>query len=185
MITDGSIDRFDKLENEANKEKERYIDLDTVEHTDARKVGAEWLCKQAIDQLEIDKFLKQQRWSKMQINTALLRLDKTDLNLRPIYHQRDDRCEAHLFFGLLSYWVVNTIRLQLKRQDKTAFWSEIVRRMSTQKLVTTKAINALGNSVELCQCSEPSKEARAIYRMLGYKEAPFKKIKFVGHNPQN
>ena len=64
MITDGSIDRFDKLENEANKEKERYIDLDTVEHTDARKVGAEWLCKQAIDQLEIDKFLKQQRWSK-------------------------------------------------------------------------------------------------------------------------
>ena len=60
MITDGSIDRFDKLENEANKEKERYIDLDTVEHTDAREVGAEWLCKQAIDQLEIDKFLKQQ-----------------------------------------------------------------------------------------------------------------------------
>ena len=102
---------------------------------------------------------------------------KTDLNLRPIYHQRDDRCEAHLFFGLLSYWVVNTIRLQLKRQDKTAFWSEIVRRMSTQKLITTKTINALGNPVELRQCSEPSKEARAIYRMLGYKEAPFKKIK--------
>ena len=102
---------------------------------------------------------------------------KTDLNLRPIYHQRDDRCEAHLFFGLLSYWIVNTIRLQLKRHGETAFWSEIVRRMSTQKLVTTKAINALGDPVELRQCSEPSKEARAIYRMLGYKEAPFKKIK--------
>ena len=74
MITDGSIDRFDKLENEANKEKERYIDLDSVEHTDAREVGAEWLCKQAIDQLEIDKFLKQQGWSKMQIDTALSHL---------------------------------------------------------------------------------------------------------------
>ena len=29
---------------------------------------------------------------------------KTDLNLRPIYHQTDERSEAHLFFGLLPYW---------------------------------------------------------------------------------
>lgn len=36
---------------------------------------------------------------------------KTDLNLRPIYHQKDTNSDAHLFFGLLSYWVVNTIRL--------------------------------------------------------------------------
>ena len=28
---------------------------------------------------------------------------KTDLNLRPIYHQKDSRSDAHLFFGLLSY----------------------------------------------------------------------------------
>lgn len=41
---------------------------------------------------------------------------KTDLNLRPIYHQTDDRSEAHLFFGLLAYWVVNNIRVQLKEK---------------------------------------------------------------------
>nr|WP_249112018.1 hypothetical protein [Prevotella melaninogenica] len=28
---------------------------------------------------------------------------KNDLNLRPIYHQKDERSDAHLFFGLLSY----------------------------------------------------------------------------------
>ena len=28
---------------------------------------------------------------------------KTDLELRPIYHQNDDSSDAHLFFGLLSY----------------------------------------------------------------------------------
>ena len=39
---------------------------------------------------------------------------KNDLNLRPIYHQTDARCDAHLFFGLLTYWVVNTIRCGLK-----------------------------------------------------------------------
>ncbi|SEA51064.1 hypothetical protein SAMN05216331_1711, partial [Porphyromonadaceae bacterium KH3R12] len=65
---------------------------------------------------------------------------KTDLNLRPIYHQKDERSDAHLFFGLLSYWIVNTIRFQLKQSGENAYWTEIVRRMSTQKLVTTEAV---------------------------------------------
>ena len=39
---------------------------------------------------------------------------KNDLNLRPIYNQKDESSDAHLFFGLLVYWVVNTIRYELK-----------------------------------------------------------------------
>ncbi|MDL2296459.1 hypothetical protein LJC37_00710 [Bacteroidales bacterium OttesenSCG-928-E04] len=84
---------------------------------------------------------------------------KTDLNLRPIYHQKDDRSDAHLFFGLLAYWVVNTIRLGLKQSGENCYWTEIVRRMSTQKLVTTEAVNALGDKVTLRQCSKPTKQA--------------------------
>jgi len=42
---------------------------------------------------------------------------KTDLDLRPIYHKRDDATLAHLNLGLLAYWVVNTIRFQLKRNE--------------------------------------------------------------------
>jgi len=75
---------------------------------------------------------------------------KTALNLRPIFYQIDGRSDAHLFFGLLSYWVVNTIRYQLKQKNIRCYWTEIVKCMSTQKLVTTEAINALGDSVELC-----------------------------------
>ncbi len=68
-------------------------------------------------------------------------------------------------------------RHQLKEKGENAYWTEIVRRMSTQKLVTATVFNALGEKVELRQCSEPSKQAREIYRKLGYKEAPFKKMK--------
>lgn len=100
---------------------------------------------------------------------------KTDLNLRPIYHQKDSRSDAHLFFGLLAYWVVNTIRLQLKQTGENCYWTEIVRRMSTQKLVTTEAVNALGEKIEFRQCSEPSKQAKAIYDALHLKHAPFKR----------
>ena len=102
---------------------------------------------------------------------------KTDLNLRPIYHQTDDRNDAHLFFGLLAYWVVNTIRCQLKREGETCYWTEIVRRMSTQKLVTTEGRNPLGDIVQMRQCSNPSKQATAIYDKLKLKYAPFRKIK--------
>ena len=131
---------------------------------------------------------------------------KTDLDLRPIYHQKDDRSDAHLFFGLLAYWIVNTIRYRMKLVNaereriankdkggtrdvdnivggyqpgekrvhiKTPFWTEIVRRMSSQKAITTEAVNALGEKVKIRMCSTPRKEAADIYEMLGYKKMPF------------
>ena len=102
---------------------------------------------------------------------------KNDLNLRPIYHQKDERSDAHLFFGLLAYWVVNTIRCQLKREGESCYWTEIVRRMSTQKLVTTKGKNPLGETIKMRQCSSPSKQAKQIYDKLNLKHSPFKKNK--------
>lgn len=102
---------------------------------------------------------------------------KTDLNLRPIHHQKDDRSDAHLFFGLLAYWIVNTIRYKLKQQGYTSYWTEIVRVMKTQKAITTEATNALGEKVHLRLCSEPNKAADNIYELLSYKKMPFRRIK--------
>lgn len=102
---------------------------------------------------------------------------KTDLNLRPIHHSKDDRSDAHLFLGLLSYWIVNTIRYRLKQTAMTHYWTEIVRMMSTQKAITTEATNALGEKVHFRLCSEPNKSANDIYERLKYKKMPFRKIK--------
>lgn len=102
---------------------------------------------------------------------------KTDLNLRPIFHQKDERSDAHLFFGLLAYWIVNTIRLQLKESGINHYWTEITRIMSTQKVVTTEAVNALGEKVQTRICSEPTKDAASIYKTLRYKDRPFRRIK--------
>ena len=116
---------------------------------------------------------------------------KTDLNLRPIYHRKDDRSDAHLFLGLLSYWIVNVIRHQMKKVNEarkaadpdpkaeypTPYWTEIVRIMSTQKAVTSEAVNALGEKVEMRICSTPTEQAAEIYSMLNYKPMPFRKIK--------
>jgi hypothetical protein len=39
---------------------------------------------------------------------------KTDFDLRPVFHKTDDVCMAHLHLGLMAYWVVNTVKHQLK-----------------------------------------------------------------------
>jgi hypothetical protein len=61
--------------------------------------------------------------------------------LLPIYHKKDESTMAHLHLGVLVYWVVNTIKYQLKKEGIHSGWSEIVRIMNTQKAVTTLAQN--------------------------------------------
>ena len=41
---------------------------------------------------------------------ATFRVLKTDLELRPIYHKKDESTMAHLYLGMLAYWLVNTVR---------------------------------------------------------------------------
>ena len=98
-------------------------------------------------------------------------------NLRPIYHQKDEHSDAHVFLGLLAYWIVNTIRYRLKQTGMTHYWTEIVSMMSTQKAVTTEATNALGEKVHMRICSEPTIAVKDIYERLKYKKMPFRKIK--------
>ena len=102
---------------------------------------------------------------------------KTDLKLRPVYHHKDDNSDAHLFLGLLAYWIVNTIRYQLKQSDVNHYWTEIVRIMRTQKAVTSTAMNSLGEKVEYRMCTKPTEKAMKIYQKLKYEPTPFKKMK--------
>lgn len=98
---------------------------------------------------------------------------KTDLNLRPVYHKTDDASMAHLHLGLLAYWLVSTIRYQLKQKGENSDWREIVRVMSTQKMVTTSVVNTDNELIEIRKCSEPEKRVQDIYQLLGYNARPF------------
>jgi len=115
---------------------------------------------------------------------ATFRILKTDLDLRPIYHKKDDSTIAHLHLGLLAYWVVNTIRHQLKKEGIHSGWREIIRTMNTQKTVTTLAQNIHDEVIMIRRCSEPNPQVRKIYDALKYKYAPFKKKKSVVHKSE-
>ncbi len=107
------------------------------------------------------------------------RVLKTDLDLRPIYHKTDGAAMAHLHLGILAYWLVATIRYQLKQKGFNHDWSEIVRIMNTQKCVTTTVENIQGQIVSVRKCTEPIEKVKNIYNMMKYKRAPFYRKKSV------
>ena len=120
----------------------------------------------------------------------------------PVYHKKDAAAMAHLHLGLLAYWVVNTVRYQLKKvenrpdeKQETAKnetdtspihfqWKEIIRIMNTQKSVLTVSQNRYDEVIISRRCSEPSPKVEAIYHRLKYKPQPFTKRKFVVHKSE-
>ena len=113
------------------------------------------------------------------------RVLKSDIDLRPIFHKTDDASMAHLHLGLLAYWIVSTIRYQLKLQDIHHDWSEIVRIMNSQKSVTTTVENDKGETIQIRQCSEPSEKVIQICHALKYASIPFTRKKSVWHTEGN
>lgn len=106
---------------------------------------------------------------------------KTDLDLRPIYHKNDDATMAHLHLGLLAYWLVNTVRYQLKHNGIKSCWGEIVRIGNTQKVITTSGTNTYEKTVTTQKCTVPDEKLKRIYDILQTKHQPFTKRKSVVH----
>jgi len=92
---------------------------------------------------------------------------KTDPDLRPIYHKNDKATMAHLHPGLLAYWLVNTIRYQLKGYGINYGWKEIVRIGNTQKLMTTMVTNPYGQSIKTIKCTQPADKLKQLTEILG------------------
>jgi transposase len=108
-----------------------------------------------------------------------IRCLKSDLDLRPIFHKTDDASKAHIHLGLMAYWIVNTIRFQLKGKGVTSDWRELVRVMNTQKCVTTNMTNDKGQRLAIRCCSKPEPKVALLYDALQIKQAPFIRKKSV------
>jgi hypothetical protein len=109
---------------------------------------------------------------------------KTDLDLRPIYHKNDDATMAHLHLGIIAYWLVNTIRHQLKEQKINHNWQEIIRITNTQKILTTSGQNKDNEIIYVRRCTEPNEKVKQIYSALKFKNYPFVKRKSVVHKSE-
>ena len=98
---------------------------------------------------------------------------KSDLEIRPVFHQSDENTMAHLFLAVLAYQMVNTIRYQLKTKGIRHDWSHIVRIMNTQKAATVTMQDKDDQKIYIRKCSRPEAKASEIYDALNYKYQPW------------
>jgi hypothetical protein len=172
----------------------KYYDIDTQANDKGIITDITWKQK-PLDKKEgyyllrttLDQKDEQVQWTIYNIIReieATFRTLKTDLDLRPIYHKTDEASMAHLHLGLLAYWVVNTIRYQLKQKGIKNEWSDLVRILNSQKIVTTTMENKYDQQIVIRQCSEPTDAVTKIYTALRYKPKPFTRRKSVVPLPE-
>ena len=95
---------------------------------------------------------------------AAFRTLKTDLGLRPIYHQKTDRISGHIFISVLAYHILHTIRYQLLANNITDSWQTIKSKLSTHYRVTTTLKQKDNKTLHIRKSMQPNPQQKAIYQ---------------------
>jgi transposase len=103
---------------------------------------------------------------------AVFRALKSDLGLRPVYHQIERRVEGHLFISVLAYCVVHAMRLQLMPHGITDSWETIRNTLSTQVRITATLQRRDGRTVHVRKASRPEPRQQKIHAALNLPANP-------------
>lgn len=188
----GCTKRYDKVLERVGRLKEKYKQITRyyqihVEERDglASRISWEYLKEQADQRFSGAYFLRTDRfdlsekeiWSIYIMLTQLeeaFRTLKTDLQLRPVFHQKENRSDAHIFITLLAYHLLHSIRTSLKSKGINMSWRQIRDRMSTHCRVTNRIRAQNQQMLFIRKCSEPEDFHKTVYDVLGITRVPCK-----------
>jgi len=100
---------------------------------------------------------------------ATFRCLKSDLQIRPVYHQKDTRIESHIYLTILAYQLVNTIRYMLRQNNMHHDWSNILRVMSTQTIQNIE-LPTETKTIHIRKPAKPIHEVNEIYKATNCNE---------------
>jgi transposase len=103
---------------------------------------------------------------------SVFRSLKTDLGLRPVFHQIDRRVEGHLFISVLAYHFVHTLRLRLRAQGVDDSWETLRETLATQQRVTATMQRRDGRAVHVRKATRPEPRHQKINQILGHAPNP-------------
>jgi transposase len=104
---------------------------------------------------------------------------KSELGLRPVYHQKEYRCDGHLFITVLAYHVAHAIRVQLRKQGIADSWATIRKGLATHIRITTTVKRDDGKVVHIRKSTRPEPFHRKIYDALHLSHRPGKTMKTI------
>ncbi|MDA8226928.1 MAG: IS1634 family transposase [Desulfitobacterium hafniense] len=120
------------------------------------------------------------------IYTTLVRVEdafrdlKTDLGLRPVHHQLEERTEAHLFISVLAYHLLISIERELQRQGENRRWGTVRDELSTHQRTTVIMIDAEDQIHHIRVSGIPESEHTKIYQLLKVKDPLKRDHQWVG-----
>lgn len=89
---------------------------------------------------------------------------KTDLGLRPVYHQKTDRISGHIFISVLAYHMLHSIRYQLMKQGINDCWKTIMFKLSTHFRITNSVQRKDDKPVHIRKSMLANPQQLAIYK---------------------
>lgn len=103
---------------------------------------------------------------------AVFRSLKSELGLRPIYHQTKDRTEGHLFITVLAYQAVQVLRRKLKIAGIHQSWTSLRKIFSGQLRVTATFKQRDGRTLHIRKSTVAEPKLKNLYDALGLGSSP-------------
>jgi transposase len=91
---------------------------------------------------------------------------KGDLGLRPIYHQKPERIEAHLFVAFLAYCLAITLRQRLKALAGGLMPRVVFEKLATLQLLDVRVPTTDGRELLLVRRTEPDRDVALLLARL-------------------
>jgi hypothetical protein len=97
---------------------------------------------------------------------------KSELGLRPIHHQIERRCKAHLWISVLAYQCVQYLRRSLKAAGIHDSWQTLRTKLNDQQRVTATFNAKDGGTLHIRKATQPNAAAKPIYSALNLDPQP-------------
>jgi transposase len=111
---------------------------------------------------------------------SVFRSLKSELGLRPVYHQKEERCDGHLFITVLAYQCVQTLRRQLGAAGINDSWASLRQLLSVQRRVTTSMNCKDGRTLHIRKSTTAEPALKKIYQVLRVNDLPGGTKKMMG-----
>ena len=105
---------------------------------------------------------------------------KTDLGMRPVYHQNKKRTEGHLFISILAYHLLINIERRLREKNDHRKWSTIKTELSAHRRGTIIFIDSNNVINHLRVLGMPESNHKKIYKLLDFKDPTVKIHRLAG-----
>ena len=105
---------------------------------------------------------------------------KSELGLRPVWHQLSKRIEGHLFIAVLALYGVNVIRTRLAAHGINHKWATLRTKLGRWQRTTIAVTTTDGSRIEVRRDVRPDPTASAIAKSAGTPYMPQKRIRRLG-----